>query len=1069
MLGSHRCAHLTVHARRWLAYLPLFATLGAVTPLQAELVGYWPLDETEGETAVDVINGNDGFWQNPEGSLEWVPGRVGGGAKLTDAAGANNYFGIATIEQLLGAEGITIAAWVNLESQSSSGYNGIFMTRDFNGGNASWGVAVEGDHLDTRVNGPGIDSAAGTLTVEQGWIHVALVWDGAAGTHVQYVNGVESARAEDAFIGTIASTSGPWYIGYDNCCGDNRDLDGTLDDVAIWNEALDDAAIAQLASGISPNAAPPAELVGYWPLDALEGETAGDLINGNDGVWQSPEFGLEWVEGRVDGAAKLTDSGGTYFLIDSIPQLIGASGLTIAAWVDPDSQTSSNYNGIFMTRDFNGGNTSWGVAIEANHLDTRVEGPGIDSPADLLTPDAGWIHVALVWDGNAGTHIQYVNGQETARAEGAFTGSIVDTTGPWHIGYDNCCGDTRGFDGLIDEVAIWNGPLPPETIRQLAAAFSPDSLGDDLDGDGLPNKYEEGFAFLNPEDPSDAAADEDEDGLSNLVEFQNASDPSKADSDDDGLSDGDEVLVHQSNPIQADTDGDGLLDGDEVNVHMTNPILADTDEDAIQDGREIAMGTDPNDPTSPAPPEAGLIGAWTFDDGAGPVAKDSISANDGVWQNEDEADLEWVDGIIGGAAQLTDSGASSFFEIETISQLINFEGLTISVWIRPEEQSSSGYNGLLMTRSFNNGNTSWGVAYEGDHLDTRVQGPGIDSSEGSLPVTGEWYHVAMVWDGVEGTHTQYINGEESASGGGYQGKIVGTSGPWFLGYDPCCGNSRDFDGAMDDAAMWNIPLDAEAIREIYENGLAGISVVETSSLTITQIDAPAADDTVAIQWTSAPGRFYNIQRSTNLVAWENILTKVPAAAAPAEVTMASPAADLATAFYRVTQTDPPALLETSFEDGAADWTVALFNGFDATDTTWEVGTPTSGPGSARTGDAAFGIGLDGPYAEGTGVILRSPVIDPSGVSNLALTFWHYLDIVDGEGGQVSLLEEDGTLIQSLEPLFAETTLNTTEWTEISMRLPNLERPFRIEFQFLSGADADPNGAGWYIDDVRVGR
>lgn len=64
---------------------------------------------------------------------------------------------------------------------------------------------------------------------------------------------------------------------------------------------------------------------------------------------------------------------------------------------------------------------------------------------------------------------------------------------------------------------------------------------------------------------------------------------------------------------------------------------------------------------------------------------------------------------------------------------------------------------------------------------------------------------------------------------------------------------------------------------------------------------------------------------------------------------------------------------------------------------------------------------------------------------------------------------DGTLIQSLEPLFAESDLNTEDWTEVTMRLPNLERPFRIQFQFLSAADEVPNGAGWYLDDVRVGR
>ena len=52
------------------------------------------------------------------------------------------------------------------------------------------------------------------------------------------------------------------------------------------------------------------------------------------------------------------------------------------------------------------------------------------------------------------------------------------------------------------------------------------------------------------------ALDSDGDGLSNEYEEANGLDPNDADSDDDGLSDGDEVLTHNSNPylpIQMDT------------------------------------------------------------------------------------------------------------------------------------------------------------------------------------------------------------------------------------------------------------------------------------------------------------------------------------------------------------------------------------------------------------------------------------------------------------------------------------------------------------------------------------
>lgn len=182
--------------------------------------------------------------------------------------------------------------------------------------------------------------------------------------------------------------------------------------------------------------------------------------------------------------------------------------------------------------------------------------------------------------------------------------SAFDTAG-------NCCPTLLDADndGVVDcQDAFPTNPA--ETLDTDGDGIGNNADPDD-DNDGIPDTWEISHG-LNPLDATDAALDNDKDGLSNLLEYIAGSDPANPDSDNDGVLDG--MDAFPINPLETvDTDGDGIgnnADPDDDNDGMPdtweitylfdplNPADAniDTDKDGLINVREYQLGTLPRNP-----------------------------------------------------------------------------------------------------------------------------------------------------------------------------------------------------------------------------------------------------------------------------------------------------------------------------------------------------------------------------------------------------------------------------------------------------------------------------------------
>jgi hypothetical protein len=229
-------------------------------------------------------------------------------------------------------------------------------------------------------------------------------------------------------------------------------------------------------------------IVSTWKFDG----DAEDDIEGNDGDLQGAPLkgGPVYVDGKFGKALKF-DGVDDYVQIPDDKSLHLPEGLTIAAWINVT--VGGNHAAICWKGEKVGwgANFSWRVCTTSNTSMTWgrcVAGSEKYFATDNVIPATGqWVHVAMTCLApDAPTNQRaYVNGKDITDVTGqtdnikAAPPFLVFEGKPVEIGVgrgiDGTVGNDVYFNGLIDEIGIWDRGLNANEIKEVMTKGLPSS------------------------------------------------------------------------------------------------------------------------------------------------------------------------------------------------------------------------------------------------------------------------------------------------------------------------------------------------------------------------------------------------------------------------------------------------------------------------------------------------------------------------------------------------------------------------------------------------------------------
>ncbi|MDF1711861.1 MAG: choice-of-anchor D domain-containing protein [Akkermansiaceae bacterium] len=240
-------------------------------------------------------------------------------------------------------------------------------------------------------------------------------------------------------------------------------------------------------------------------------------------------------------------------------------------------------------------------------------------------------------------------------------------------------------------------------------------------------------------------------------------------------------------------------------------------------------------------------------------------------------------------------------------QNLNPDDFTITMWANAS--STAGFASPITSRDdVNNGVSTHGFIIYNDNggnwnFWTGDGNPGWDTLAAGPVLTDTWTHLAISYDSVTETKNFYVDGVLAATdtaANQYSPNGTVEMEDLHIGAGADDGNSFFFDGRIDDVGLFRTALSEEDINSIMMNGVGGFTGA-ARDLVITDLSFGPGDGQVTITFDSASNATYAVERSTDLLVWDELTDNLASAGEVTTFTDFSLPAGTAKVFYRVTR------------------------------------------------------------------------------------------------------------------------------------------------------------------------